>query len=162
LIGIGLLASLAAIAWNQHVVFPERGDLIAVEGRLERIHLESFRSRTADTQWIVFDIAVEGAGEGELERWVLPDSSIQFEQPLAALEIGANVRGLLERQEQQVRGAEYPVKIVWSVEQRGKEIIPYVLVLEVERSVNLQSPFIGMMTAAIGLGFVTLGFVLRR
>jgi len=162
LIAIGMVASMAAVAWNLRTSFPERSQLVPVEGRLERIHSESFRSRTTETKWVVFDVTTEGSGEDASDHWLLPDSSIRFAAPLASLEQGVQVRGLVEAQERLVRGAEYPVKVVWEIEQAGRVVIPYALVLEVEQHVNHQSPGIGLMTAAIGVGLLVIRSVLSR
>lgn len=153
---LGVLVGVGAIVWNQTISFPERSDLEIVEGRLERIHLESFRSRTAATRWFVFDVMVESDGGEVLDHWLLPDFSVRFEEPLVTLEAGDEIRGWVEPEQKKVRGSEYPVKVLWILERDGVEVVPYALVAEVEQEAWHQPPLIGLLMCLIGLGLITL------
>jgi hypothetical protein len=156
LIVIGLLASAATVVWNWSLTYPEVPDLIPSEGRHERIHLESFRSRTARNKWFVLDVATPAGPDSKLERWILPDFSPHFSEPLESLVVGDHIEGLVEQQDRLIRGAEHPVRVLWSVTQDGAEVIPYSLVLDVEESVRRNSPTIGLTTSLIGVAL--LGF----
>jgi len=152
LLGIGLLVLGVTLAWNLSTATEGGSRAVPVEGILLRAYVEQVNSRTSIDEYILMDVERDGARE----QWVLP----AFSQPLADrvrhLETGRTVSARLEPDDKIARWSGDALRVAWSVEQGGVEIIPESTIRAAEAAEREFSPLIGIAVTVLGAALLVI------
>ena len=154
LLGIGILAWATTFGWNAMGDHPDEGDLVSISGIVEHAEVREISTRTSIKYWDVIDVVPAQGGAGATERWVFPEHSTLFDQAIEELAVGDAVSARVRVEPELLRWSDEPVRIVWALAKRDREVVSYAEVVGVLAAARYQSPTAGLMVAGVGIALM--------